>query len=316
MKKGAVVFSVLVAVSVMFTASTAMGECREGKVEWTIVNPAGKVIVICLPEHVTGIGGPNDIAIPASCPCFSQEDIQLYYNKMPDLACKFFEGTTDGSKDPCSYVYCIDGIKIYAMEGPDHGYEQYCETRISTRLRVNQCTGPSSQGSVPIGAEEADACVAILKSFLPSGDDCSDPYELNPDPDEPLVSFVFQLDSTSAGDDYNIEDRGHGLPDVVFRVNAISGIEKKPQAKITVTPLGWDAVVYVATDCRDVEGSLITAMDKGGIDGSETVEFTVFMDTTYYVIVDGTVGENEHGLFALEGGIGVDGPPGPIIILP
>ena len=84
MRQKILVFSCIILVMSIFIARETFAECREGKTEVTIVNPAGKVITICVPEHVVdNIGGPNDIVIPAACPCFTPESIDEYARELP-----------------------------------------------------------------------------------------------------------------------------------------------------------------------------------------------------------------------------------------
>lgn len=72
------VFALVIALALtVFIATVAVAECPDGKTEVTIENPAGKVMVICVPENVVdNIGGPGDVVIPASCPCFTAADVE------------------------------------------------------------------------------------------------------------------------------------------------------------------------------------------------------------------------------------------------
>jgi hypothetical protein len=304
MKRKALLVCGILAFGGIFVASSGEAQCPEGKVEWTVVNPAGKVVVICVPEHVTGIGGPGDIAIPASCPCFSQEDIEAVLNKYPDVSCTYYEGKTSDTSELCSFVFCVDGVKFYAVEAPASAGGEKCVTKVFTDIRVNQCTTVPPTSSVDVGEEEADACVQVLKTFVASGDDCSDPVVVNPDPlVKPPMSFAFAGDTMSANDDYSFKDLGLRTPDVVFAVRPIPGLSQKPTVTISATPENWDLFLYVVTDCADIAGTYVAASDNTGPGGTETVEFGLYPETTYYVIVDGTTSQIDRGLYILNGAI-------------
>jgi hypothetical protein len=76
MKKMTVIFSIFILVLSMVIISTVYAECPPGKTGVTIV--AGhKTMEICVPDQaVDKIGGPGEHVIPATCPCFSQEDVE------------------------------------------------------------------------------------------------------------------------------------------------------------------------------------------------------------------------------------------------
>ena len=67
---------------VFFVSQEVIAECPEGKVDITISNPGGKVIELCVPEQVVDkIGGPQDIVVPAVCPCWSPNELDYYTDK-------------------------------------------------------------------------------------------------------------------------------------------------------------------------------------------------------------------------------------------
>ena len=200
-------------------------------------------------------------------------------------------------------MFCVDGFKFYAVEGPDYE-EEKCVTRVFTDARLNQCTEISPWASVTIDADQADACVEILKTFVPSGDDCSDPIVVNPDPGvKPPIWFGFAGDTTSASDDYDFKTLGIRSPDVVYTLKPIPGLTNKPTISITATPEDWDLFLYVVKDCNDLVGSYVEASDENGSGGAESVEFPMHLNTTYYVIIDGAAGRLDRGRYILEGSI-------------
>ena len=118
---------IALAISAIVVWAQPNRECPDGKIEVTIVNPAGKVIEICVPEHVVdNIGGGNDIVIPATCPCFSQGEVEAAFNTTT-IECVRYEGTTTTSGEPCTYVECYEpdalSYDFLAVEGPVHSKE-------------------------------------------------------------------------------------------------------------------------------------------------------------------------------------------------
>lgn len=64
------IFGGIVLAFSMFIGSSASAACPEPKKEVTLINPAGKVIVLCVPEQaIPHIGGRGVKVIPAACPC-------------------------------------------------------------------------------------------------------------------------------------------------------------------------------------------------------------------------------------------------------
>jgi hypothetical protein len=157
---------------VLLTTGTALAECPEGKTEITIVNPARKVIEICVPdEAIPGIENENDNSgstiIPAICPCFTQEEIEVAFSTDPTFTCyPIEEGTTLGS-EPCYSIECFnsDDTIYYETTTSTGTYDASCNSKSWIAFNSTQCFG-NIYGGEDTSKEEADACFEILKTFL------------------------------------------------------------------------------------------------------------------------------------------------------
>lgn len=79
MKRGALVYSLVLVILWFMCISVASAECPRGKEGATIYTPGGKVIEICVAaKAIKHIGGPNDIVVPDICPCWSPNDLESY----------------------------------------------------------------------------------------------------------------------------------------------------------------------------------------------------------------------------------------------
>jgi hypothetical protein len=88
-------------------------ECPEGKSEILIVTPSGRETVICVPDNaIPGLENAADHSsgtiIPASCPCWDQEDIEYYQDNKMLETCSYDSYTS-------TYV-CIDQDKFVILE--------------------------------------------------------------------------------------------------------------------------------------------------------------------------------------------------------
>lgn len=177
--KGKIIVGSFIAlvISVVVVWAVPNRECPDGMTEGTFVNGAGKVIELCVPNHVAeagNIGGPNDIFIPATCPCFSQEEVEATLNDNPDIVCEQWDGTSVVNGESCTYVDCF---YFKSFESPE---EENCDFGEPTPpLRIcpgNLCYNYNSGYMCgQLSPEQADACVAILKTFVtPAVGECSD----------------------------------------------------------------------------------------------------------------------------------------------
>lgn len=81
---------ILISTATMFVilllmGSPALAECPDDRVGVTIITPAGRVISICVPENVVdNIGGPGDVVIAATCPCYTADDVATAVEQDPE----------------------------------------------------------------------------------------------------------------------------------------------------------------------------------------------------------------------------------------
>jgi len=74
-------------------------------------------------------------------------------------------------------------------------------------------------------------------------------------------------------------------PEVVYSIQ----LHQNDHIGITLTPMGWDAVILMLNVCS--EGSdCFTYSDGLGVDGVEIAEWTAAMDFSAYVIIEGASG--------------------------
>jgi len=149
-------------------------ECPDGKTAITIVNPAGKVIEICVPDHVAeagNIGGGNDIVIPATCPCFTLETLDANIRTFGDCPlpgpaepfCDDWDLASDPgvSESHTTVLQCgVPGNGGYLVYGA-FGYR--------TGTAVASCGYQDDQYGIDIELgnltfDQAEACRAILRN--------------------------------------------------------------------------------------------------------------------------------------------------------
>ncbi len=70
-------------------------------------------------------------------------------------------------------------------------------------------------------------------------------------------------------------------PDAVYKITA--GLGRRITA--VVTPMAWDASVYIARACDDL--SCVAGADDRLEGGAETVAYTTLSAGTYFIVVDG-----------------------------
>ena len=175
MKKKTINYSIFVLVLSMFIATAVFAECPAGKTEVTIVAGNGeKIIEICVPDQaVDHIGGPGEQVIPAICPCFSQEDVEIEVNANDNIICERHDGYTGRTGDPCKWIECYDQISgdsyFEALEGPlpTETFGICGESGTKPFSKYGTACSTYDTVSYDISEEEADACVAILNTFVP-----------------------------------------------------------------------------------------------------------------------------------------------------
>jgi len=131
-----------------------------------------------------------------------------------------------------------------------------------------------------------------------SGDDCTSPFIVSGAPftgegstDDANLS-LFYGDDMCFGDDTG---NGEASADEVWAFNP-------PEAALyTVSLTGFDAALYVVTDCDNIAGTCEGASETALSDGVETVTFYGLTEQTYYIIVDGwSNSSNVTGDYTLE----------------
>jgi hypothetical protein len=166
--------TIVFAAAAAFSADPALAQrCVGGKVPTTIINPAGKAIEICVaPAAIPSIGGGGDIVIPAICPCFSQEDITSAFVGDPTFVAQSFAGTTSITNEPCTlaiaYNASLSGL-FEAAEGPldDKTSGRCIYPTPELRVAPNNYCVSSSIALKALTEAEGDACVGVLKTFVP-----------------------------------------------------------------------------------------------------------------------------------------------------
>ena len=176
-----ILFRLMVMVSVMVFVgiSPAFASCPEGKSPVTILNPAGKVIEICVPSDVAEkIGNGNKIIIPSSCPCYSQASIEAIVAAGNPLTCVTFSGTTRYTNSPCSLARCtssVGSIELLAWESALDFVDQCVITYPPEQqwsmlwTNSNGCDATIDQTDTwfpNLSEAQGDVCVAILKTFV------------------------------------------------------------------------------------------------------------------------------------------------------
>ena len=101
-------------------ASAAWVECPPDKTMATVVNPAGKLIEICVSdEAIDNVGGSGSVVIPDICPCFTLEYVSDVLTN-GTFVCNLLEGATVELEKPCTAVACYgEGDFISAARCPD-----------------------------------------------------------------------------------------------------------------------------------------------------------------------------------------------------
>ncbi len=83
-------------------------------------------------------------------------------------------------------------------------------------------------------------------------------------------------------------------PDGVWSVNAVAG----QVLTATMDPTGFDAALYISSDCTMIDSSCVAGSDTG-TSAAETVSYTIPADGVYYIIAD-SYSLTPTGTFSLE----------------
>jgi len=167
-----------VGISLLFN-QPVFAECGAGKTDVTIINPAGKIIEICVPDAAIPAiadANPGGTVIPGRCPCFSPEDVESP-NQTEPLSCASSDGITDSGLN-CTGTRC-DGYSASTTQRPLHQpyFDEPCNVGDTNdpnypgfRYSIS-CKAPNENGlSYEVDGltlQEAEACLAILETLLP-----------------------------------------------------------------------------------------------------------------------------------------------------
>jgi hypothetical protein len=153
-------------------SASASAQCPEGKSEIVVQTPSGVVKTLCVGDQaVEGLENAADHSegtiIPASCPCFTQDDVVATLDANADFLCPLAPGTTSSGAD-CSITQCFDSdatffLLFLAVEGPEE--RGNCNLPVGGSFGATNGCGNSSGNMFPLTAEEGDACRALLEPF-------------------------------------------------------------------------------------------------------------------------------------------------------
>jgi hypothetical protein len=168
------IFSVAALVVLVFSVSAALAQqCPSGQVPTTIINLAGKAVEICVGETaLPHIGQEGIVVIPGICQCFSQEMVEAALNNDPDLSCRTVSGSTHITDEACTWADCqgplgLSGVFFRVSDGPlDEGTSGQCRYPAVGQVVINNFCHSSTVGPQPLNEAQADACVAILRTFV------------------------------------------------------------------------------------------------------------------------------------------------------
>jgi hypothetical protein len=162
----------------LFSSQPVLAECSAGQTDVTIVNPAGKIIELCIPDAAVPAieaGNPGAV-IPATCPCFSPQDVENADAETP-LTCNSFNGLTSTSLS-CSGEICRPdpedegyiAITIQDSLPSNYSGDEWCYVDNAPVFPFSiACKAPGenglSYGVDGLTLEEAHACLAILENY-------------------------------------------------------------------------------------------------------------------------------------------------------
>jgi hypothetical protein len=110
-----------------------------------------------------------------------------------------------------------------------------------------------------------------------NGDTCADPIIID------TVPYSHTGDTTTMNHDYTPPCTSyHEGYDTVYSLTPTS-----TNTYIVTLTADFDSVLYAATDCSDIDRSVLACSDTGGSGGDESITFTIGPGETAYIIVDG-----------------------------
>ncbi|MCB9858295.1 MAG: hypothetical protein H6818_21640 [Phycisphaerales bacterium] len=169
---------------------------------------------------------------------------------------------------------------------------------------LTSCFGACCFGDGTCGAQTEMFCTSAGGSYQGDGVDCTpNPCPQPPENDTCATATVVDCNTgTIAGVTLDLANPDHTLvssgsctgftadgPDVVYSFTPTSDLlVSTGMANVS----GFDAAIYVVTDCLDTNGSCVAGDDSGGI---EEVSFTALAGTTYYIITDSYTADPSPG---------------------
>jgi hypothetical protein len=170
-KKITTVLGFIVLAFSMLMSPSASAACNPPTKEITIINGAGKATELCVPEQaIPHIGGGGVVVIPAVCPCFSQNELEVLDPPTCGNARSYTEGDHETEVRAAVLVQFSAGQYVAEWNSFDQeafqdkftldptGAPGKCRTGIGP---ANYCKHPMT-GAVDVTLEEAQACAEIL----------------------------------------------------------------------------------------------------------------------------------------------------------
>jgi hypothetical protein len=201
----------------------------------------------------------------------------------------------------------VSGTTYYIIvDGGYAGFEGTYTLSIDAPC-LSECTGkdcgPDGCGASCGACTGGDVCDdtqgLCLNPSQVEGEDCTNPVVV----DTANLPFVHLEDTTGSTDTADHSGgvcpgengpQGVGAGDHAFELSpAVDGVYE-----ISLTTYGWDGVVYVVTDCADIDNTCVFSDDDVDI-GTETMHLTLDATETYYIIVDGFENSGEEGSYQL-----------------
>ena len=150
----------------LIAASLVWAQCPEGKSEVQLTTPSGKQKTICIPDvALPGIENAaehsNGTIIPASCPCWTETELNAYVERFGLIEC------IDHTSEPPHLCIPDSLVKHYECIAvtPD---EKILLTHSGgiCGSEKRYCANEASMFDQIISAEEYDACLSIIKKFM------------------------------------------------------------------------------------------------------------------------------------------------------
>jgi hypothetical protein len=196
------------------------------------------------------------------------------------------------------------GFNYVGDDGADHHLDaiKVGESPSGACCTAGVCTEGLATTCLSGGGEfqgEGTTCATTTCSITVAGADTCADAEAAPGTYGFGSDTNYSSSSASLTDDYNSGGSpGVGTctyaddtagPDAVFYFDVTNG---SGAVDLALTPSGWDAVLWITTDCSDPFNNMPYCADSAATGGSETLSLSGLSNGRYYVIVDGYGGGN------------------------